>query len=205
MPDFTRAEISETTRDLSPYLTFLKRLAPGQTVAVPLERGETSRVVMRALNLAARQSGIRLARLTSERSAVRFRVLSSEKRAITMSDEQKRARVEKAMATRLRRRTEPGPAVDVGASPEVPVDETTGMDTAEQLDTTQIEAAEDPVETDVAHPGEALGEPVSEDPVTHELVPPEQQVREADAGAAPAGRSPRARRSRSAAGAAKVS
>jgi hypothetical protein len=68
---------------------------------------------------------------------------------------------------------------------------------AEQPDTAQIEA---PVETDQAHPGEALGEPLTEDPVTHEFLPPEQQVREPDAGGAPAKRSATTRRRSRAAG-----
>ena len=56
MPDFTRAQISNTTEDLTGYKTFLRKLTVGQTVTLPLEGGETSRKVMRALNAAASQS-----------------------------------------------------------------------------------------------------------------------------------------------------
>ena len=68
-----------------------------------------------------------------------------------------------------------------------PADETTGVGkgtTGPQPPTRPERGAL--VEAGRAHHGEALGEPLSEDPVTHELVPPEQQVREADAGPATA-------------------
>ena len=106
MPDFANAEISTDTQDLTAYRTFLKRLTVGQTVSLPLEEGETSRKVMRALNSAAAQSNLRLARLRSEGKEVRFRVLPPEKRSVTISDEAKQARVAKARATRRARRRE---------------------------------------------------------------------------------------------------
>jgi hypothetical protein len=161
MPDFSKAEVSDESIDLTAYRTFLKRLTVGQAVSLPLDAGETPRGVMRQLNTAARQSDMRLARLPAEDGAVRFRVLPAEKRAMRLTDEAKRARVEKARAPRARRRTEPAPAA-----------------ATERPDPTQIEA---PVETGQAHSGRAAGESPSEDPVTHELVPPEQQVREPDA------------------------
>ncbi len=104
MPDFTRAEISADTSDLSAYRSFLKKLSPGQTVTLPLDEGETSRRVMRAMNAAAAQSDLRLARLSSEPGTVRVRVLPAEKRLIILTEEAKQARVEKARATRAARR-----------------------------------------------------------------------------------------------------
>jgi hypothetical protein len=104
VPDFTRAEISHQTTDLTPYLTFLKRVSPGHVVTVPLDTGETSRKVMRAINAAAAQSELRLAKLDSPSGTVRFRVLTPEKRAVNLTEEAKRARVEKAQATREARR-----------------------------------------------------------------------------------------------------
>ena len=103
MPDFARAEISTDTPDLSAYRSFLKRLSPGQTVTLPLDEGETSRSVVRALNAAAAQSGLRLARLRSAPGTVRVRVLPGEKRPVTLTEEAKQARVEKARATRAAR------------------------------------------------------------------------------------------------------
>ena len=100
MPDFGKAEISAESQDLSAYRTFLKRLTVGQTVSLPLEEGETTRKVMRALNSAAASSEMRLARLPSSNGEVRFRVLSPEKRSVYISEGAKRARVEKAKATR---------------------------------------------------------------------------------------------------------
>jgi hypothetical protein len=223
MPDFAGAEISNQSRDLTPYVTFLKRLTSGQVVSLPLELGESARAVMRSLNAAASEANIRLARLASDEGFVRFRVLAPEKRTITMSETAKRERVEKARATREVRRqvsamgldgltADPTghqgdqpldaapPVQDVIASAVGPVDETREADPTEpskQPATSQIEV---PVETDQAHPGEALGEPLTEDPVTHEFVPPEQLVREPDAGGAPAKRAPRPRRSARAAG-----
>jgi hypothetical protein len=173
MPDFSNAEVSDESTDLTTYRTFLKQLTVGQTVSLPLEAGETSRKVMRHLNTAAKQSAMRLTRLPAEDGAVRFRVLPSEKRAVRLTDEAKPTRVEKARATRARRRTEPAPAA------------------AERPDTTQIEA---PAEPERAHAVEATGEPLSEAPATHELVPPEQPVREPDTPQPPT-RSRRTRRS----------
>jgi hypothetical protein len=106
MPDFANAEIANETTDLTAYRTFLKRLEIGQTVTLPLEEGETTRKVMRALNLAAGSNHLRLARLPAADGAVRFRVRSREKRRVSMTDEARRARVEKARATRAARRAE---------------------------------------------------------------------------------------------------
>jgi hypothetical protein len=106
MPDFSKAEVADESTDLTTYRAFLKRLTVGQTVSLPLDRGKTSRKVMRHLNTAAKQSKIHLARLPAENGAVRFRVLPSEKRAVRLTDEAKRARVEKGRATRAARRAE---------------------------------------------------------------------------------------------------
>ena len=108
MPDFTRAQISNTTEDLTSYKNFLRKLTVGQTVTLPLEDGETSRKVMRALNAAAAESSMRLARVSSPQGSVRFRVVSPEKRTVNISEEARRRRVEKARATRAARRAERG-------------------------------------------------------------------------------------------------
>jgi hypothetical protein len=104
MPKFAQAEITTTSEDLSGYKTFLKRLAVGQVVSLPLEEGETSRKVMRALNAAAEQSNMRLSRLPSGEDVVRFKVVPEEKRSVNISEAARRARVEKARATRASRR-----------------------------------------------------------------------------------------------------
>lgn len=104
MPDFARAQISNTTEDLTSYKTFLRKLSVGQTVTLPLEDGETSRKVMRALNAAAAECSMRLARVPSPGEAVRFRVVTPEKRTVNISEEARRRRVEKARATRAARR-----------------------------------------------------------------------------------------------------
>jgi hypothetical protein len=106
MPDFTNAEVSNTSTDLTPYLAFLKRLEVGQVVTLPLEQGESPRRVMRALNLAAGTSRMRIARLPSGAEAVRFRVIPPAKRTVTLTEEAKRARVAKAKATRAARKAE---------------------------------------------------------------------------------------------------
>lgn len=100
MPDFARAEISTTTEDLTVYRNFLKRLAVGQVVNLPLEPGETSRKVMRSLNAAAEQNGMRVTRLGSDASAVRFKVAPPERRQVNISPEARQARIEKTRATR---------------------------------------------------------------------------------------------------------
>jgi hypothetical protein len=104
MPNFARAEISTTTEDLTSYKNFLRKLTVGQVVTLPLEEGETSRRVMRALNSAAEQSGMRLTRLNSAGDSVRFKVVPSEKRVVNISPEARRARIEKARATRAARK-----------------------------------------------------------------------------------------------------
>jgi len=100
MPDFARAEITTTTEDLTGYMNFLRKLILGQVVTLPLEKGETSRKVMRSLNAAAQENGMRLARLDSESDSVRFRVVPPEKRVVHISDEARQARIDKARATR---------------------------------------------------------------------------------------------------------
>jgi hypothetical protein len=82
----------------------LRKLAVGQVVTLPLEEGETSRRVMRALNSAAEQTGMRLTRLNSPGDAVRFKVVPPEKRVVNISPEARRARIEKARATRAARK-----------------------------------------------------------------------------------------------------
>ncbi len=100
MPNFARAEISATTEDLASYKNFLRKLSVGQVVTLPLEPGETTRKVMRSLNTAAEQSGMRLSRLESSPDAIRFKVAPPEKRSVNISPEARRARTEKARATR---------------------------------------------------------------------------------------------------------
>src|SRR4029453_3432220 len=100
MPDFTSAEITTGTQDLTAYTGFLRKLQVGQAVSLPLEEGESGRRVMRSLNAAAGQGGMRLPRLSSADGSVRFRVLSPERRRLSISDAAKRARAEKARATR---------------------------------------------------------------------------------------------------------
>jgi hypothetical protein len=107
MPDFARAEISTASEDLTEYKRFVRSLKVGQVVTLPLETGATSRRVMRSLNSAAQESSVRLGRLPSDNGAVRFKVLPEEKRQVNISEEGKRARVEKAMATRAARRQAP--------------------------------------------------------------------------------------------------
>ena len=83
MPDFSRAEVSTSTQDLSEYRSFLKKLTQGQVVTLPLGEGESTRGVMRCLNAAAGEVGMRLSRLASPDHAVRFKVASPEKRLVT--------------------------------------------------------------------------------------------------------------------------
>ena len=103
MPKFARAEIATTAEDLTEYKNFLKKLTVGQVVTLPLDEGETSRKVMRALNSAADESGMRLTRLESPADSVRFKVAPPQKRAVNISPEARRARIEKARATRAAR------------------------------------------------------------------------------------------------------
>ena len=115
MPKFAQAEITTTTEDLTGYKTFLKKLTIGQVVTLPLEEGETSRKVMRSLNAAAAQSSMRLARVASPQDVVRFRVVPEQKRRVNISAEARRARVEKARATRAARAAaSSGPAKSSG-------------------------------------------------------------------------------------------
>jgi hypothetical protein len=104
MPDFARAEIATSTEDLSAYRTFLRKLEVGQVVSLPLQPGESTRRVMRSVNLAAGELGMRVTRLSSETGTVRFRVTSPQKRTVNISEETRRQRVEKAKATRAARR-----------------------------------------------------------------------------------------------------
>jgi hypothetical protein len=223
MPNFARAEIADQTTDLTLYLTFLKRVSPGHVVTLPLETGETSRKVMRAINAAAAQSRLRLARLNSPSGTVRFRVLAPEKRTINLTDEAKQTRVEKARATREARRhvdamglgglvADPTghqgdqpldaapPVEDALASDDTRGENTMAMAPGEPGQGSETTQIQEPVPTDQAHPGEALGEPLTQDPVTHEFLPPQQQVQEPDASGTPVKRSPKARRGSRAAG-----
>lgn len=100
MPDFARAQITTSAADLSAYTSFLRTLQVGQVVILPLEEGETSRQVMRHLNAAAGQLPLRVQRLPSDSQEVRFKVLPANKREVRITEEAKRARVEKAKATR---------------------------------------------------------------------------------------------------------
>ena len=104
MPDFKNAEVTTVVEDLSQYKTFLAAYHQGQVVKLPLLAGETPRRVMRALNKAAAANGVRLTRLRSDDDHVRFRVASPERRVVNISPEARRARVEKAAATRARNR-----------------------------------------------------------------------------------------------------
>jgi hypothetical protein len=118
MPDFKRAEITTGTQDLSDYMTFLRKLQVGQAVSLPLEEGESTRRVMRSLNAAAGQLGMRLTRLPTSNGSVRFRVLSPDKRRVSISDESKRARVEKAKATRAAHQAEREQVEAMGIDPD---------------------------------------------------------------------------------------
>jgi hypothetical protein len=100
MPDFSSAEITSETQDLTPYRAFFERLRVGQVVTLPLEAGEGSRRVMRALNTVAREHAVRLARLPSPADAVRFRVLPGEKRRVALAEDTKRARGAKTRTPR---------------------------------------------------------------------------------------------------------
>jgi hypothetical protein len=104
MPNFARAEITDTEGDLAAYKTFVRSLKVGQVVTLPLEEGETSRRVMRSLNAAATEQRVRLARLSSLPNAVKFRVMPGEKRVVNLSEEARQARAAKARATRQARR-----------------------------------------------------------------------------------------------------
>lgn len=104
MPNFAHAEISSTSEDLTEYTGFLRKLAIGQVVSLPLEEGESSRKVMRALNSAAKDCSLRLARLASDGHSVKFKVVPLEKRPVNISPEARRRRIEKARATRLARK-----------------------------------------------------------------------------------------------------
>jgi hypothetical protein len=118
MPDFTRAEITTEVQELTAYTGFLQKLQVGQAVSLPLEEGESSRRVMRSLNAAAGQVGMRLTRLSSADGSVRFRVLSPERRRLSISDEAKRARVEKARATRAAHQAEREQVEAMGIDPD---------------------------------------------------------------------------------------
>ena len=107
MPNFAAAVIAAPGDDLSEYNAFLGKLAVGHVVTVPLERHETSRRVMRALNTAARSSGMRLSRLPSSEQHIRFKVKPPTKRTVNLSPEARRARAEKARATRAANRAGP--------------------------------------------------------------------------------------------------
>src|SRR5574341_489911 len=102
MPDFANASISQTSEDLAAYTTFVKKLKIGQVVVLPLSGDDTSRKVMRALNAAAGQNQLRLTRLAAPAGAVKFKVAPPEKRAVALSEEARRARTEKARATKAR-------------------------------------------------------------------------------------------------------
>ncbi len=97
-----------------------------------------------------------------------------------------------AKATRMRRRTEPSPAVDAGASDVAPADETTGMDAVGQPDTTQIEAMDELTATAADDVG---NEVLPEDVPTAE-VGPGQEVEEIGGEDVPAPRPTRRRGSK---------
>jgi hypothetical protein len=104
VPDFKNAQVTTDVEDLSQYKTFLGEFAQGQVVKLPLYHGETPRRVMRALNKAAAANNVRLIRLRSADDEVRFRITSPERRVVNLSEEARRARVEKARETRARNR-----------------------------------------------------------------------------------------------------
>ncbi len=104
MPDFSKAVIGTVTEDLSEYVAFLKKRVLSEVCEVPLKPEETTRKVMRAFNKAADQLGIRLARIVSSEDSVRFKVVPQERRKVNLSPEARRARVEKAKATRASKR-----------------------------------------------------------------------------------------------------
>lgn len=104
VPDFKNAEVTTVAEDLTQYNAFLAQYHQGQVVRLPLVEGETPRRVMRALNKAAAANGVRLIRLRSDEDHVRFRITSQQRRVVNLSEEARRARVEKARATRARNR-----------------------------------------------------------------------------------------------------
>jgi hypothetical protein len=106
MPNFAQAEIRSPTEDLGEYKAFLRTLKVGQTVTLPLEPGESSRVVMRGINSVAAEAKMRINRLPSDEGTVRFRVMEAEKRAVNVTPQQLRARTEKARATREARKAQ---------------------------------------------------------------------------------------------------
>lgn len=106
MPNFQKAKIADSSEsvDLTPYLKFLETIEIGYKVQVPLEKGETTRKTMRLFNRAAKKIGKRLGRVSSDSSTAAFRVLPLEKRPANITEDARRARVEKAKATRDARR-----------------------------------------------------------------------------------------------------
>ncbi len=104
MPDFKNAEVSTVVEDLSQYKAFLAQYVVGQVVTLPISTGETPRRVMRSLNKAAGANNVRLIRLRSDEGRVRFRMAPQERRVVNLSEEARRARVEKARETRARNR-----------------------------------------------------------------------------------------------------
>lgn len=104
MPDFKNAEVTMVVDDLGKYRSFLEQYTIGQVVRLPLYAEETPRRVMRALNKAAASITVRLIRLRSEDHEIKFRVTNFQRRAVNLSEEARRARVEKARETRARNR-----------------------------------------------------------------------------------------------------
>lgn len=91
--------------DIAPYLEFMSGLQVGSKVILPLEEGENARAVMRTLNRAAKQTGVRLGRVNTDLGSVGFRVRPLEKRSITMSEEVREARRQRMALVRAARNT----------------------------------------------------------------------------------------------------
>lgn len=100
MPEFKTAASAIAIADLAPYKAFLAQYMRGQVITLQLSVGETNRSVMRQLNAAATENGVRLARLRSPEGSVRFRILPQEKRPSSLSADQIAERTRKASITR---------------------------------------------------------------------------------------------------------
>lgn len=109
MPAFTQVKVAPlqngTNVDLTPYLKLLgDNNKPGTRITLPLEKGDRPRVVMRHINKAADQMGVRLRRIPTAASVVEVVIINPEKRPTSLTPEQIKARGEKIRATMLARK-----------------------------------------------------------------------------------------------------
>jgi hypothetical protein len=111
MPEFSSAKIVKSASgalvDLTPYLKLLQSNdQPGSRIILPLEQGDRSRVIMRNMNRAADQSGMRIRRsLPGTPNAIDIVVMNPEKRSLNLTDEQRAERGAKIKAARMANRT----------------------------------------------------------------------------------------------------